>query len=61
MESTVITAITGVLQIVISLVAKALDGDPDAIEKLRRVDDVLTDSPTAEVWKDALNRAGRKV
>lgn len=61
MESTVITAITGVLQIVISLVAKALDGDPDAIEKLRRVDDVLSDSPTAEVWKDALNRAGRKV
>lgn len=61
MESTVINAITGVLQIIISLVAKALDGDPDAIEKLRRVDDVLSDSPTAEVWKDALNRAERKV
>lgn len=61
MESTVITAITGVLQIVISLVAKALNGDTDAIEKLRRVDDVLSDSPTAEVWKDALNRAERKV
>lgn len=61
MESTVITAITGVLQIVISLVAKALDGDQDAIEKLRRVDDVLSNSPTAEVWKDALNRAEGKV
>lgn len=61
MESTVITAITGVLQIVISLVGKALDGDQDAIEKLRRVDDVLSNSPTAEVWKDALNRAEGKV
>jgi hypothetical protein len=61
MDSTVITAITGVLQIIISLVAKALDGDPDAIAKLRRVDDVLTESPTAKVWADAIARAEGKV
>lgn len=61
MDSTIINAITGVLQIIISLVTKALDGDSDAIEKLRRVDDVLSDSPTAKVWEDALARAKGKV
>ena len=59
-ESTLISAGLSLIQTVISLVANAVQGDPAAIERLRRVEDVLTDSPTEQVWRDALARAGNK-
>ena len=59
-EATLITAGMSLIQTVISIVAKALQGDPASVEKLRRVEDVLTDSPTEQVWRDALAKASKK-
>lgn len=48
------------LSTIIDLIRRAVSNDPTAQQKLRRVEEVLTDSPTARVWADALERAKAK-
>lgn len=48
------------LSTIIDLIRRAVSNDPTAQQKLRRVEEVLTDSPIGRVWADALERAKAK-
>lgn len=43
--------------LVASIVAKAVQGDPAARAKVRRVEEILTESPTKRAWAKALAAA----
>lgn len=55
-----VTAGMNLLTIVLQLIQKALAGDRGAQERLRRVEEVLIDSPTEAAWANALEKAKRK-
>lgn len=59
MDSLLVAGLS-LLTTIIGLIQKAMTSDPAAQQKLRRVEEVLTDSPTERVWADALERAKAK-
>lgn len=48
------------LTTIITLISRAVAGDHQAQDRLRRVEDVLVDSPTEKAWAAALERAKKK-
>lgn len=48
------------ITVIAQLITKALQGDHGAQDRLRRVEQVLVDSPTEQAWTAALERAKRK-
>jgi hypothetical protein len=46
--------------VIVQLIQRAVAGDQRAMDRLRRVEDVLVDSPTEKAWAAALELAKKK-
>lgn len=57
---TLVAAGLSLMATVLTIVQRAIAGDRDAQARLRRVEEVLSDSPTERVWAAALERAKAK-
>lgn len=60
MTDMLLTAGFSLLERVLRLIMAAVAGDTAAQAKLKRVEEVLTDSPTDKAWADAMAIAERK-
>jgi hypothetical protein len=60
MDATLVAAGLNLLSTVLTIIRAAIAGDRSSQERLRRVEEVLKDSPMERAWADALERAKRK-